>query len=335
MGIFFTGLCIGLCLCFAGGITLLRTAYGRILENDFSDRPDNPVNLLFNTMVSKQDQILSHLYVAYGFFISSAMILVTHYLLDSLNYWQIAMHCILLPFFFVLLTNFLPKAYMLQQPVDFSLSLLPWVNIISKIFAAPAFVLTFLGKAITSPAKTAFQSLDNLINTFEFYPLVTRFYRSEAIIDTPEKKDYLIQQSLGRFASMAVSQMMIPVKRLKRMDAALEIEELLSQSFNTNARRILLYQDSLEDIIGILHVSLLMKSFCLAEGDKDTTDITSAISEPVFIPSEKSVLAQLQDFAGQQTQFALIRDQNNFICGAIDLETILEALASDLRQKAV
>ena len=118
------------------------------------------------------------------------------------------------------------------------------------------------------------------------------------------------------------------------MDAAMPVEELLEHVFSGEAKRILLYQDGPENIVGILHKSLLMKSFCLAEGDKEATDITSAISEPVFISEHISVLEQLQNFSIQQGQFVLVKDRDR-IKGAIDLETILEALSKELSREGL
>ena len=331
MHIFITGLCIGLCLCFAGGITLLRAAFIRATQYKLIA----PEQVLFHTLVSRQNRILTAFFIAYGFFILSATMLITHHLLSGLNTWQMVLHCLLLPLFIVVLTFILPRLYLLSQPIDTALSLLPLINKTVAVFTAPALLLGAMNRFIAKQWRIQPAPSDDLVNTADFYAMVTRLYQNEAATHTPEKKDYLIHESLTRFAAMPVTTLMIPEDKLKIMDADQEIPELLSQSFDTSARRILLYQDNPENIMGILHVSLLMKSFCLAEGDKDATDITSAISEPVFIPAEKSVLAQLQDFASQQTKFVLIRDHQHQIKGAIDLETILDGLAADLKKKAV
>ena len=74
MTIFITGLCIGLCLCLAGGITVLRTAFARISQSDISPETGTDLPALFHALVTRQDKILSALLLAYGFFICSTLV---------------------------------------------------------------------------------------------------------------------------------------------------------------------------------------------------------------------------------------------------------------------
>lgn len=320
MPVFVTGFCIGLCLCLAGGITIIRTAFARLTEKDFpSVQGDSAAYHLFKKMVSRQDRIFSSLSVAYGFFITCALMLMARYLLAGFGFWLVALHGVVLPCLIVLLTDMWPRAWMLGRPAEDAIRLFPWIMRVASVFHGPAVLLAALARGL-------FRFRGGLFNTAESYASVSRFYESGQADTSPEKQDYTIQRSLSRLAATPVSHMMIPVRQLLRIDAALEAEELMAKCFDTTERRILLYQDEPENIAGILHVSLLMKSFCMADGDRNTTDITSAISGPVFIAPDKTVLAQLQDFATRQDQFVLVRDDRGIVQGAIDLETILESL---------
>jgi Mg2+/Co2+ transporter CorB len=313
MAIMLIGLLIGSCLVLAGGFAMLRAAFMRLSHGE-----------LPMAMIERQDKILSALIVGQMFFVLSAVILITHYLLGGLNNWQIALHCVILTLVIVPVTDVFPRSFIVKQPHEFSLALLPWIRIAAGVFNYPAKLLVFLGR-----------SRANFFNTTEYYPLVSRYYESNATNNTDERKDYDIQKILSRFITLPVTDIMTKASDLKVMDVEMPVEELITAIFESNASRVLLYQDRAENIVGILHTSLLMKSFCLAEGDKNLTDITSAISEPVFISDQICVFDQLQDFSSRHEQYALIRDRNGVLLGAIAMETILEKSFSELKQQTL
>jgi Mg2+/Co2+ transporter CorB len=223
------------------------------------------------------------------------------------------------------ITDIFPRAYLSRQPDEFSRALLPWIRISAAIFTYPAQLLAFIGR----------KSKGGVFNTMEYYPLIARYYESNNQEETTEHKDYNIRKILTYFITLPVSNIMIKASDLKIMNVEMPAEELMTAVFESNKSRVLLYQERAENIVGILHTSLLMKSFCLAEGDKNLTDMTSAISEPIFISDQVSVFDQLQDFSSHHEQFALIRDRNQNLIGAISMEIILERLSLHLKQQVV
>jgi len=293
---------------------MLRAAFTRFSRDE-----------LPQAMIIRQDKIISALIIGYFFFVISALLLMTHYLLSGLNNWQIALHCFILTILIVPLTDVFPRAYLLKQPVEFSRALLPWIRIVAAVFHYPARLMAFLGR----------KEKGDLFNTMDIYPLIARYYESNAADTSTEHKDYNVNKILTRFVTLPVTAIMTKASELKVMDVEMPVDELITAVFESSAPRILLYQDRVENIVGILHSALLMKSFCLAEGDKNLTDITSAISEPVFISSQISVFDQLQDFSSRHEQFALIRGNDDAIQGAISMELILEKLFGELKEQAM
>ncbi len=328
------GLMIGFCIAAAGFITLLETAFVTISLPDilYMQRQENKQALIIHGLLQKQDKVISSLQTGYVFLILAIVTITTHSIFILPTVWHVIAYMLVSVFLVLLMTKALPRSYALKQSQEFKFMLAQSIRATYFIFYPLAASVAWTGKKIAVFYKYGFYPADTLFSTPDYQGFVSRYFEETIAKEKPGQSDYMIQRSLSKFANLLVDDLMIPVAELKRIDAALPADELMTTVFDNSDKRVLLYQDDPESIEAVLHAHLLMKSFCLAEGDKNTTDITSAISEPVYIRSGTSVLEQLQRFSEHHEQFALIKDRNNVLIGAIALDTILEELSKELRQ---
>ncbi|MFY9259557.1 MAG: CBS domain-containing protein, partial [Gallionella sp.] len=87
------------------------------------------------------------------------------------------------------------------------------------------------------------------------------------------------------------------------------------------------YADSLDNIIGILHIKRTLA--LLQEATLDLEQLQALLLEPYFTPSETPLLSQLQHFQERRMRLGLVVDEYGELLGLVSLENILEEIVGE------
>ncbi|MGC6516604.1 MAG: HlyC/CorC family transporter [Candidatus Puniceispirillaceae bacterium] len=93
-----------------------------------------------------------------------------------------------------------------------------------------------------------------------------------------------------------------------------------------------IYQDSPENIIGVLHVKSLLLALQKASENNalSALRIVDSAQDPYFIPDTTDLFEQLQAFRARKEHFALVIDEYGAFQGIVTLEDILEEIVGDI-----
>ncbi len=153
----------------------------------------------------------------------------------------------------------------------------------------------------------------------------------KSIINQPlsqlSPKDQKMLANILDLENIKVDDIMVP-----RMDV---IGIDLNDSWNTIATvirrsphtRIPIYEGSIDNVIGILHLRRIINLGKKQKIDRDT--ILKTMSEAYYIPSESSLTRQLINFQKHKRRTGLIVDEYGDILGLLTLEDILEEIVGD------
>lgn len=134
-------------------------------------------------------------------------------------------------------------------------------------------------------------------------------------------------------AEMEVGEVMIHRKRMQTLSFTAEVTDIVEAVMSSSHTRIPLYEESSDDIIGILHAKDLLRAL-QAKGDMLTHDeLRSILLDPWFIPENTNVLAQLNAFRKRRAHFAMVVDEYGDLMGLITLEDILEEIVGQIEDE--
>jgi Mg2+/Co2+ transporter CorB len=125
----------------------------------------------------------------------------------------------------------------------------------------------------------------------------------------------------------AVNDVMVPRNRIEALDLDIEPERLREQLVTSHHTLLPVCEGGLDNIVGILHVRRALTLMQRPEFDAD--DVRALLHEPYFIPSDTSLLTQLQHFQERQIRFGLVVDEYGELLGLVTLENILEEIVGD------
>jgi putative hemolysin len=145
-----------------------------------------------------------------------------------------------------------------------------------------------------------------------------------------EEKEYIT--NIFEFDDTSCSEIMTPRADMFFVDVSqgLDIQAILKTGYS----RIPVIEDSIDNIIGILHVKDLFVSFQkLAASEKEVTsslDVKKIIKLPYFIPESKKLDSLLQEFKIKKNHMAVVVDEHGGVSGIVTLEDVVEEIIGEI-----
>lgn len=126
---------------------------------------------------------------------------------------------------------------------------------------------------------------------------------------------------------VSVDDVMVPHNEIVGIDIDHDIEEISETIRNSEHTRLPVFRDSIDNVLGILHLRRLANIFSQVEFSKD--DIVDLLEEPYFVPEGTPLSMQLMQFQKGRRRFALVVDEYGDIQGIVTLEDILEEIVGE------
>jgi CBS domain containing-hemolysin-like protein len=148
----------------------------------------------------------------------------------------------------------------------------------------------------------------------------------EGLIERDERR---LLQSIVDFGDTLVREVMTPRPDIVAIRADATIDELKALLREQEYSRIPVYNDSLDNIVGIVFVKDLIRQ----EGTEAARAITALMRPAYFVPETKRVSELLKEFQRQQQQIAIVVDEYGGTAGLVTLEDLLEEIVGEIRDE--
>lgn len=220
----------------------------------------------------------------------------------------------------------LPKMFAIYKPEALFLKATPIIHVIFKFFspvnhivnALASFVLRLCG---INTQENNQNNLDELIGAIDLHQRPDED-------DTVEERAML--KSILDLGDVAVHEIMVHRKNVTMINADDPIEDIISQVLASPFTRIPIWQNSIDNIVGIIHSKILFRAIRNQKDDLNKIDILKIAQKPWFIPENKDLLDQLKDFQHRREHFANVVDEYGSWLGIVTLEDILEEIVGEI-----
>jgi putative hemolysin len=133
------------------------------------------------------------------------------------------------------------------------------------------------------------------------------------------------------FADKEVSDVMVPRPEVIAISIALPPEEALKAVLESPYTRYPVYRESLDDIVGVLHIRDLIG----AMHDKGivAVDLETIIRPAYMVPETKDLAALLTEFRRTNQHMAVVIDEYGSMEGIVTLEDLLEEIVGEIEDE--
>ncbi|MGD9841392.1 MAG: HlyC/CorC family transporter [Steroidobacteraceae bacterium] len=128
---------------------------------------------------------------------------------------------------------------------------------------------------------------------------------------------------------ITVEDIMIPRNNIAAIDASDEWDDILEQLRSSPHTRLPVYEDTLDNIIGILHLKIVAQTLARGQLDKETLISLARTREAFFVPAGTSLNTQLQNFQHNRRRIAIIVNEYGDVQGLVTLEDLLEEIVGE------
>ncbi|NCO28559.1 MAG: hypothetical protein COS15_00720 [Caldiserica bacterium CG02_land_8_20_14_3_00_36_38] len=152
--------------------------------------------------------------------------------------------------------------------------------------------------------------------------------KEEGIIEKTEQKMIF---SIFEFGDTLVREVMTPRVDIISLSVESTLNDVLKCIMNSNHSRIPIYENNIDNIIGILYIKDLFKIFS-AKTEK-TTDLQSILRNAYFVPETKGVDELFNEMQKNKIQIAMVFDEYGGLSGLITIEDILEEIVGEIQDE--
>ena len=145
-----------------------------------------------------------------------------------------------------------------------------------------------------------------------------------------EKDEMELVHGALKFDDTVIRSVMTPRTKMFTLNSKMLLFEALPQINQMGHSRIPIYGDTLDDIIGFIHVRDVLKEL---EKDNKMTSLEKIAREPVFASQEKMVSGLLKEMKGRKTHMAIVVDEHGGVEGLVTLEDLLEEIVGEIEDE--
>ncbi len=143
-----------------------------------------------------------------------------------------------------------------------------------------------------------------------------------------EEKEMI--QNIFEFNDKEVSEIMTHRTKLVALPVSATYDEVLETAINERYTRIPIYDGTIDDIVGILHIKDLLGIALKDEGDKANFMLPELMRPPLVVPETKNLSSLFAEMKKGGMQLAVIIDEYGGTAGIATIEDMLEEIVGNI-----
>ena len=216
----------------------------------------------------------------------------------------------------------IPKISVKKSANTFALRFAPANRVLMIVLMPLVRLVVFLVNLLLSPFRNVASENDSEEKVEELQNIVETA-EDEEVID--ENESELVQAAID-FSDISASSAMTARVDVIAIDIEDSREEIMATISKSHYTRIPVYEESIDHVIGILHLNRFLKALTM---DEDV-DLRSLLMEPCYVYKTMKLPQVLTAFRKARQHLAVVVDEYGGTLGIISMEDVLEEVVGDI-----
>ena len=219
-----------------------------------------------------------------------------------------------------------PKTAAVQNP-------LRW----ARVFVRPVRITAWLLQPVVGALGAVTNSLVRLVGgqvkhrgpfvTEEELRLLVSVGEEEGVLEEEETE---MIHSIFEFADTTVREVMIPRIDMVTLESDATVDEAVDLALQGGFSRIPVYEESIDNIIGVLYTKDMLKQ--LREG-RNGHSIRDLVRPAYFVPETKKLDDLLREIQQKHVHMVIIVDEYGSVAGLVTIEDLVEEIVGDIQDE--
>lgn len=316
-------------------VSVSKTKIHRLVEEG------NKKAMLVDKLLQEPTAFLSTIQVAItlaGFFNSaSAATGISLRLATVLKEWQIpygetiamVVITILLSFVTLIFGELVPKRIALQNAEKFSMFCAKPIVVVSKIASPFIKILSWTTKFVLRIFGMHDENVEESLSREEIRSMVESGQENGVFNETETE----MINSIFEFDDIQAEDVMTPRTEVFSIDINDPMEEYLDELMEMHYTRIPVYDDTVDDIIGILHIKDFMVEAHKYHYDFTKVNIRKLLRKPYFVLETKNIDELFKEMQKKRQHMAILVDEYGGFSGVATIEDLVEEIMGDIEDE--
>lgn len=308
----------------------------KVLSQDGNKKAD-----LLLTLLEDQNKFLSTIQVAItlaGFLSSaSASVSMSDDLGDFLAKYGIPYSgpiaviviTLILSYFTLVLGELYPKRIALQHSEKIALLVVKPINFVSKLTKPFVWLLSKSVNILLVITRQKTVVEDDEFSEDEIISMLEDGQKSGALKEEGKK----MINAIFDFDDKLAYEIMTPRTDVFTIDINDPSSEYIDELMELRYSRIPVYDDDLDNIIGVLNIKDYLKEERTNDSNCGEVDIRSLLRKPFFVPETKNIDSLLFELQKTKTSMAILIDEYGGFSGIVTTEDIIEEIVGDIEDE--
>lgn len=220
----------------------------------------------------------------------------------------------------------IPKTYAFNNPTHIALRVAPLLYMCIWLLRPITEVLMLIDSLVAriKPAHKDEEREQEAIDTLR--GAIDLFHRAKATDAALQEKEML--HSLLDLNNIFLSEIMVHRKNVFCLDINTPPDQVITKVINSDHTKIPIYENSPDNIVGILHTKTLLKEY-FKSGSK--FNIQSSVKKPVYFPETSTAFDLLMHLQNSKDDIVIIVDEYGGFMGILCMSDILEEVVGELK----
>lgn len=219
-----------------------------------------------------------------------------------------------------------PKVWANKNPLLFSKIVVVPLYWLSVLIYPVSKILADIMKVTTSKLRT--NKSKGALNSTELTELAELSVEKGSL----EEDEHELINGLVSFKTVTVREVMTPRVDISAISVNTSYSELTRIITESGHSRIPLYENDLDNIIGIIYAKDLLKIIGREREQKELS-LRRIARETIFVPETKLISELMREFQSKNLHVGIVVDEYGGTSGLISLEDILEEIVGEIRDE--
>lgn len=206
-----------------------------------------------------------------------------------------------------------------------SLVFLPLVILLTRLLTPVVWPIYAMERGLLARALSSADDDDSPTPEEEIMTLV-----EQADAEELEEEEREIIRSVFEFGDTVVREIMTPRVDIEGLRAGSTVAECIEKVQKSSHSRFPVYDETIDNLAGVVHVKDLLRLFAGGEGARPVTEIVKKLSA---VPETMPINDLLKQMRAQRFHMALVVDEYGGTAGIVCMEDIIEELIGDIHDE--
>ncbi len=234
---------------------------------------------------------------------------------------------LILMFFNLVFGELVPKRIAMQKAEAFCMITVMPIHYISIILSPFIKLLSVSTKLVLKILHMKTEDQEEAVTEEEIKALL-KMGNESGTFDDDERE---MIDSVFKFDQRNAKEIMVPRRDVITIDIDDPFEELIDEILETRHSRIPVYEENIDNIIGVLHVKDVMIE--LRKNPLEQMDIRGMLHKPFFIPETKEADELFRTMQETRHHMAILVDEYGGFSGIVTIEDLVEEIMGDINEE--